>query len=1069
MPNLTYLCGPPGCGNTTRLLARYLDHVAAHGSDSVLWLAPDADTAGALRQRATRELAGLYDPRILTFPALAHSLLNANHAAVRELEPAQRELIIRELAAAPEVGLPPKLVASPGFIRALSHILDELKRAAIHHADFQRALQRHFPGDDRTQSLGRFYAAYQGYLEGKNLFDEPGLFWWARSFLADGKRAPFGDVSLVLVDGFTDFTTTQLQVLHHLSQAADETIISLPLADDPQREQLFAAPRRLLSRLQSAVGEGQVEWLSASEGRPEPLQHLLDNLFLLKPEATDPSDNLQLLAAPGVLAEVREIMREVKTILLDGTRPGDIGLIFRSLDEYRRPLQETAREMGLPLLLRGKETLSTRPSVQVVLDLLQVIRGDYRQADVVKLLKSNFISLEALQDGEPVQPEDVEWVACEARIIAGRENWQRQLSLYANRLRREFEQATDEMTEDDEGSRIRPRWQVEAERLLLERCAALFSRLATRLDRLTSAQTRREHVRRLLELLSDLQVPRRLVHAAAPHETAANVAAYQQLLDALRAYAQAEALLPAAAASPISFETFCAELTALCDNTTFDGPPPQEGCILASDVLSARQVRKPYLFIGGLVEGSWPQVRREQPFFDDRERLRLSRDGIALALSSEQQQDEAYLFYLACAAAERRLYLSYPTVDPEGQPLPPTHYVEEVTRAFLPDTLPVRQRKLSDVVVEAREVASLRELLERVQKDEDLSLWSLVDLPDGRSRTLADHAFTSAAVEKQRNSFDPLECHDGILSSPAIHSELTARYGPTRPWSATALGTYGTCPFRFLLDRVLHLETVELPGEEVEALDLGTIIHRILHNFFLGRPVGQPLSPAETEAETARMDALVDQFFGEWENRGLVTHRALWRLAREQARRDLRQLVQHEIEKMGDYAPRAFEANYRAELPPDEGEVLLIHGKMDRVDVTRTGEAFAVYDYKGGDGNSPNSILSGSEFQMPFYTLGAKSTVFAGQDPPPECTRWAYYRYKKPVRLSKIVSADAKGKYQGIQDYVTAAVAFAYRHVRSLRRGQFPLNPQSCDYCDFSAICRYTPHRLERKLEEVQP
>ncbi|MEN6545262.1 MAG: hypothetical protein ABFE07_04405, partial [Armatimonadia bacterium] len=76
-----------------------------------------------------------------------------------------------------------------------------------------------------------------------------------------------------------------------------------------------------------------------------------------------------------------------------------------------------------------------------------------------------------------------------------------------------------------------------------------------------------------------------------------------------------------------------------------------------------------------------------------------------------------------------------------------THYVEEVTKAFLPDTLPVRQRKLSDVVVEAREVASLRELLERVQKDEDLSLWSLVDLPDGRSRTLADHAFTSAAGE----------------------------------------------------------------------------------------------------------------------------------------------------------------------------------------------------------------------------------------------------------------------------------------------------------------------------------
>ncbi|MHB8996075.1 MAG: UvrD-helicase domain-containing protein, partial [Armatimonadota bacterium] len=284
---IRYLCGPPGCGKSARLRERFVEAVRSGGADSVIWLAPDGQAAAALRDRIVSEIGGLYDPRILTFPALAHAVLNANHEAVTQLEPCQRTLLAGQLAARREMGFSPKLASRPGFIGALCAFVDELKRAAVHQDEFAAAVRRQFPKDERAASLARFYSSYQALLQKKKLFDEPGLFWQAHDLLEKGRRQPFEEAKLILVDGFTDFTTTQLQVLGHLAAEAEETIITLPLARD-DREELWAAPTRLLERLQAEVGQGEVEWLESRAERPQPLRHLMDNLFCLEiPRSTE--------------------------------------------------------------------------------------------------------------------------------------------------------------------------------------------------------------------------------------------------------------------------------------------------------------------------------------------------------------------------------------------------------------------------------------------------------------------------------------------------------------------------------------------------------------------------------------------------------------------------------------------------------------------------------------------------------------------------------------------------------------------------------------------------------------
>ena len=57
---------------------------------------------------------------------------------------------------------------------------------------------------------------------------------------------------------------------------------------------------------------------------------------------------------------------------------------------------------------------------------------------------------------------------------------------------------------------------------------------------------------------------------------------------------------------------------------------------------------------------------------------------------------------------------------------------------------------------------------------------------------------------------------------------MRERFGGEKVISPTALETYVACPFRFLLEDVLHLEPLEEPGEDIEASDRGLVFHRTL-------------------------------------------------------------------------------------------------------------------------------------------------------------------------------------------------------------------------------------------------
>src|SRR5207253_7507674 len=91
-------------------------------------------------------------------------------------------------------------------------------------------LPEHFAGQaaaPKGRHCARLYARYQDCLTRLQRYDLEGRQWYARDLLGRGQRRPFEAVRFVFVDGFTDFTRTQREILDALAQQAEALWITL--------------------------------------------------------------------------------------------------------------------------------------------------------------------------------------------------------------------------------------------------------------------------------------------------------------------------------------------------------------------------------------------------------------------------------------------------------------------------------------------------------------------------------------------------------------------------------------------------------------------------------------------------------------------------------------------------------------------------------------------------------------------------------------------------------------------------------------------------------------------------
>ncbi len=1074
MGDCLVLCGPAGSGKTTRLLAEYRRCAATHGDDGVALIV----STGTAAARAMDALAsaeprhGLFDPRIFTFPTLAETLLDANHRPVRRVSRAQRQLLlthaVRTLAQAGELSYLAQVADLAGFAGAVGEVIEELKRAAVDPPTFAAIARAQLSTHPANDDLTAIYALYQSILLDRGLYDDTGAFWEARDLLREGKLRPLDQTRVLLIDGFTEFTTTQLEMLQLLSGHVEQILVSLCIGPDRQ-DGLFSRSRQTLDQLMTSLPGAAQQWLTA----PAPtsaVRALGDRVFAQSTAATLPDDgSLRLIGAPGVRGEVRLIGRRVKELLLQGTPPGRIGVLVRSLDGYEVAIAQVFSEFGIPVEISRGQSLSRCPAVQAVLDALDIVSGDWRRDDVVKLVNSNYVDL-----GRRGDVDGFEALALQARIIGGRQNWLPQLEVLSQRLHRRLERAAEAAAEDEDQEPTQSPAQLQHTIGALEGAKALFTRLTEMLDPLAAAENLTQGIAALSRAVAELGILERAgMGGLSVAGTARDLAGLQELCELLREAGEAPAVL--GIADDLGPAGLSGYIRDLCTRERLAARRGTGTAVQVMEVLEARELGFDEVFIAGLCEGSFPRGRRQDPFYHDEHRRHLNATRPVLSERLPQQAHESFLFYVALTRAAQRVTLSYPTSDAAGSPILRSYYVDEVLAQYA-DPPQLQAVALSQTTPEPQEACAPRELLEATAAAHRRGSPDPAALGVARrvAGQLLGHIGHGVRVARARDSFAPPDHYDGVISTPTALALLRARFGPEHHFSAGQFGEYGHCPLSFFFGRVLRLEPSEEPSEEISHLDLGSIFHHILRDFYkerLARDGGRPLSAGELDEETLRLIDLTAEEFRRWRRSlGISVHRKLWQLTAADVRDDLQALLQFEVAE-GEKNPRAVwgcEIPYGTEGEFDVGEghePVLVEGRIDRLDILpgTAPLAFVVIDYKTGAGKSRREVLHGRDFQLPLYCLAAAELAFDDTEVRPAW--WGYQRVRRPIKLDGRAYAEDKNEQVSLETLMEVALDYMRQYAGQIRGGHFPLPVERCraTYCPFKAICRYDAQRVARR------
>ena len=1110
-PVIELIVGPAHSAKTGRILASFRDALDA-GDEAVLIL-PTARAATSLRTELL--LDGTFDffggPRVLTFVTFAEQVLEHEAPEVQAVEPMVADellaQIVAELAEDGKITYHASVMNYRGFVAAVRSFISELKRAEItpsQFADFAR--RKGAAAKDRE--LSAIYARYQDVLHTRDLYDAEGRFWRARLLVEDGRLGPFAGLRKVFLDAFHDFTPAQLGLIEALGKRGIQITLSLPYDDAPHRSDLFQSARATLERLEKrfrttlepqpvkAVVKPDLRWLS---------EHLFDARHA--PDPPEPNA-IGLIETPGTPSEVREIAREIKRLHLVEHIPLErFGVVFRTLGEYRDIVEEVFDEFGIPFRMTQGLRLSLTSIGQLVLHIVRVPADGWRSRDVMSLLKSNYVGADAVAlSDEALALSRFEELAIEAGVIAGAESWRRNLRAFRERVIARLESAgsdTDEEIKERTDTEGLAKKVADLERAL-DVCEKLFDLFAE----LAAATTIDACVDALLGLVDRLAIEENILrgddHALASRDLAA-LAAVRSCLGAL---VRTAALVGEGRCTP---EAFAGKLHAVFSDKTVARGGAEFGRVQVCDVHGVRAMAFDVVFIGGLLERSFPRMHREGPFYDDAERARMHREGLPIEPRRLTQREERFLFYLAATRAERKLYLSYPVTDREGKEKLVSYYVGEVKRLFAPHEIPCRRLTLSTRLVDVSESSSLRELgratvlrlaTPRLENARELvSAAALLGADRPRTALVLKRALEG---EAERDSWQTFDVHDGVLSHPTAIKELTTRFGPEHGFSVSRLETYGGCPFAFFCASVLNLEPPAEAPEEIEAVDEGTLLHRTLREFYSERRDTLEevrIGDDEIEAASARVCEIADAHLERFRRRNPDLNDGLFRLQRETMHEVLRGFVGAEVANrrrdVFQFVPTCFEVAFGLPVNPsadprstsnrliiehDRRPPIAIVGKIDRIDLgglpTGGGAArgFRVIDYKRTYARrSARDIEEGTALQMPVYLKAASDVILSDEDA--EAVDGQFYGLRgptlgTPVRRFKSRKGTIEPDRRG-DELIETAVGYIREYVTGIRHGDFPVlrrgTGDRCRYCDFRAICRYSERRAKNKLGERKP
>ena len=814
----------------------------------------------------------------------------------------------------------------PPFLTQLAATVDECKGANISPERlFEVAGKVEGESGDKFYDLALICGAYEAYCEQRGADPRDKLTRLARAL----EGCPWGEGRDIYLDGFTDFTVQERQVLEKLVGQANSVTVALTcdgMAGD--EEDVFGPARRTARRLlelakrmgvESEVRVRSEKGAAVARGIARVEEHLFEAVL---PVFEETPEGVELYRAMSPYSEVERAAAELARLVREeGYRYRDLAVTARSMEVYGPLITLIFPRYGLPVFLGGMDDVLQKPILTLVTGALDAVAGEYRYEDVFRYLKTGLTDL-SRDEVDRLENYVLKWDIKGSRWTQAGE-WNMHPEGYGG----VWNETLKARVVDLDGLR---------------------RRVAEPLERLRRAKEKTGEglALALYGFLEEIDLPRRLLERGAELRQggeAALAAEYEQLWKLLcGALEQCAQLL---GETGMDWEEFARLFKLVLSQYQVGAIPVSLDRVAAGEMPRLAHKHCKVLYLLGADDGAIPAVAPSPGLLVDEDRSLLAAFGLESAPRlTDKLWREMTIVYETCALPSDRLIVSYALAGEDGGKGQPSFLVKKLRQLF-PGLVPLDERSLEKDF----RMTALRPALE------------LAGLRPGLGRALKEVPGCAPLVERMERA---ATMERGSLTRPAVE----ALYGRHVPMSASRMDKYKSCHFSYFMQYGLGAKARK--GAEFAATDYGTFVHYVLENVLRERKGREVPGREQVSAVVKRY---VEEQLG-----GLAGETARFRYLFRRLEKTVYAVVKNVCEELenSEFQPVAFELGFgkKGELPPVEltvdGVTLSVSGVVDRVDAwEKDGRLYLrVVDYKTGRKSFDlTDVWNGLGLQMLLY------------------------------------------------------------------------------------------------------
>jgi len=835
----------------------------------------------------------------------------------------------------------------------------------------------------------------------------------------------FGSVNLIVFDGFDAFASLELSILNKLSFLKN-TNLYLNFDYFGYNPIIFSHLEETYNKLQQFGFKKIEDKLKINEN--EFIEVVRKKLFLKSNGICEKrfKDKITKIIASNREKEVQSIAKEIKSLLLDKkAEPHEISVTFNLINNYSSIIRDTFGNYGIPFNLTDRLKLDNSLSVIAILSFLEILNSDFYYKNIIKAFSNSFVLL------KDFDLDSIIFSATNLKIVVGLDNW-----MFLLKRGIAFEENLSGLSKS--GKRI------SKYKNALESIGIIDELLSAFKKDLTPSQFYFE----LNKLTHQINIPKNILVSENKHKET-EIKALTTFLDSAKEILNL--IEKENGSNPFELSFYLEKFSTLVSSTRFNIKERSDFGVLITNINELRGLKFKYSFIGGLIDGDFPTKYRPEIFFAE-----------SFAKKEKHHLDEErFHFYQSLASWEKKLYLTYPLHD------------EFTTSTFIKDF--EKSFALNEILASNydRFIYSKEEAERNIELDS--KVFPFISKKN-EWKFQSENAYFRETNPHAKSYFTGF-----IFSDEKCFRDVDNYY--EMPYSISQLETYTQCPFKYFLERILKVEASEEPDEEIEASEIGSLLHSIVYDFY-----------TELKKKGIKLKGCTDTIFA-------IAEKVLFTIAEKHVQKVfnnspfafyeeekifgingnrkhsiLFKFLTNERNNESSMIPKYFETNFGvddvehdkslSQKEPLIFDDIQLRGKIDRIDMDKSNNKFEVIDYKTGSKKITKAeIEEGLSLQLPIYVWAAKTLLHNNDSKVYNAEAMIIYSLKyqeNSFGKNKVSLSQKKDVNHSdlINEYVDIALEHVKNTVKNIRNGNFPLtkylnnNEKVCKFCSYKMICR---------------